>query len=176
MKLSLGAGYSHEPGWTTLDLNPATKPDIVGPAYPLDLPDASCEELRAVDVLEHISYRHTDEVLADWARVLEPGGKLYVQVPDAELIMRWFVEEPWRLVERLPPEMPQTPIMGACWRLFGGQDDGLYARGPGEADFNLHRAMFSRASLAAALGRAGLTVFRVETNAHPNLCVIAIRM
>lgn len=176
IRLELGSGYHPTEGFTHLDVNPnAPGVDIVGPAFPLDLPDASVSELRAVDVLEHISYRLTDQVLADWARVLVPGGRLYVQVPDAHTIMAWFIYQPGLLVDRLPPELPQTALMGACWRLLGGQDDGVYAVGPGEADFNLHRAMFSETSLREALERAGFVIQSLEVNPHPNIQATAIR-
>lgn len=81
MRLEIGSGYSPTPGFVHLDLNPmAPGVDLVGPAFPLDLPDGSVSEMRCVDVLEHLSYRDTAAALADWARVLVAGGRLYVQV------------------------------------------------------------------------------------------------
>ena len=167
-KLELGAGFHPTPGFTTLDLNPGTNPDIVGSAWPLDLPDGSVGELRAVDVLEHESWTHTDAILADWFRVLAPGGKLYVQVPDAHKIMRWYAGSPHLLLERLPANVPQTPLAGAAWRLLGGHGDDVYAN---DADwrFNAHNALFSRRSLEAALVNAGFTIDVIDENGHPNL-------
>ena len=110
MKLELGSGYSPTPGFVHLDANPnAPQVDIVGSATSLDQPDDSVTELRAVDVLEHLSYWDTDRVLAEWARVLRPGGKLYVQVPDAETIMQWFATEPDRLTQADPEGTPPDP-------------------------------------------------------------------
>jgi len=169
-KLELGSGYNPTPGFVHLDVNPNLPDvDIVGAAWPLDLPDGSVNELRAVDVLEHVvPYTQTDEVLADWFRVLAPGGRLYVQVPDAEMVMRWFVESPHLLVERLPANLPQTPLSGAAWRLLGGQGDGVYASRE-DWLFNCHFSLWSEEWLTASLERAGFVVESLETNGHPNL-------
>lgn len=173
-KLELGAGYNKTPGFTTLDANPDTQPDIVGPAWPLDLLDESVGELRCVDVLEHISYRFTDRVLADWFRVLASGGKIYVQVPDADLIMKWYDREPHLLVERLEhANGPQTALFGAMWRLLGGHNDGVYAKDDQSWSFNAHHAMFSPLSLRQAMENAGFVVDELKMNGHPNLLVTA---
>lgn len=174
MNLELGSGYHPTPGYTHLDLNPnAPQVDIVGPAWPLDLDDETAAEIRAVDVLEHISYRDTAAVLADWARVLRPGGLLYVQVPDADLIMQTYTTAPARLLERLPADLPATPLAGATWRLLGGHHDDVNAHEGDDWRWNAHYALFSHDSLGDALAAAGLIVDVIETNAHPNLCAWA---
>ena len=176
MKLELGSGYSPTPGFVHLDANPnAPQVDIVGSATSLDQPDNSVTELRAVDVLEHLSYWDTDRVLAEWARVLRPGGKLYVQVPDAETIMHWFATEPDRLTERIPKELPQTPLAGAAWRLLGGHSDGVQARDGDDWRLNAHYALFSRRSLTDAIEVAGLQIESLDVNRHPNLMLWAVK-
>lgn len=176
-KLELGAGYHPTPGFITLDANPACNPDIVGPAFPLQLGDGTVGELRAVDVLEHISYRRTAEVLADWFRVLVPGGRLYVQVPDAALVMEWFVREPHRLMEKSAvANVPQTPLAMAAWRILGGHEDGVYAKDPDSWQFNAHYAMFSPTSLRLALEDAGFVVRSLVVNDHPNICCTAEKL
>lgn len=170
MRLELGSGYCPTPGFTHLDLNPnAPQVDIVGPAFPLDLADGVCDEIRAVDVLEHLPYRQTATALAEWARVLRTGGKLYVQVPDAETIMSWYVMEPHLLLERLPADVPQNREGGAAWRLLGGQDDEVCAKDGDDWRWNAHYSLFSRDSLALALDEAGFVIDSLEINGHPNL-------
>lgn len=191
MKLNIGAGAERLPGYVRLDANPDTKPDIVGPAYPLTgMADEHFDEVRAVDVLEHLPYRVTGAALAEWARVLAPGGRLFVQVPDTGEIMRRYADyhaaleraaeedELTRLAGLLavPAELnddryPPSVLVGACWRIMGGQEDGIYA--PADRvdvdGWNLHRAMFDLNHLCRHVEDAGLTVERCTTNQHPNL-------
>lgn len=171
MKLELGSGYSPTPGFYHVDLNPnAPNVDRVAPAWPLDwVADASIAEIRAVDVLEHLSYRDTTAVLADWARALAPGGRLFVQVPDAEMIMHRFAAGDRCLVDGLPPELPQTVLAGATWRLLGGHADGMYAAAGDDFRWNAHYALFSVDSLRDAIGTAGLEVVSCTVNGHPNI-------
>lgn len=179
-RLELGSGYHPTPGFIHLDLNPnAPEVDIVGSAFPLDLPDNCVTgEIRAVDVLEHLSYRDTDAVLAEWFRVMAPGCKLYVQVPNADRIMReyaWHVDEDtntW-LTSRIPANLPQTALEGATWRLLGGHRDDTYAMEGDDWKFNAHYALFSGGSLVEALKTAGFLIDKLEHNAHPNLIAFA---
>jgi SAM-dependent methyltransferase len=173
-RLELGSGTSPTPGFTHLDINPnAPDVDIVGTAWPLELPDQSVGEIRAVDVLEHLSYWDTPAILADWFRVLRPDGRIYIQVPDAETIMEWFVRRPAALTDRLPANLPQTPLAGAAWRLLGGHRDGVYAGDNDDFRWNAHYALFSESSLRKAMMAAGFVDIDIQTNAHPNLLCYA---
>ena len=93
LRLNLGAGDRRIEGYdNSYDLKAGK------PAYPLDLPDASVDEIRASHVFEHFSHRQAGAVLAEWARVLKPGGLLKIAVPDFEYIARGYLEgraEPW---------------------------------------------------------------------------------
>lgn len=176
--LEIGSGYRPTPGFTHLDANPnAPGVDIVGSGYPL--PAEACahqwDHIRAVDVLEHFSYRDTHAVLRGWASVLKPGGTLFVQVPDAHTIMTWYCDNPQRLLRGLPRDLPQTALTGAMWRLLGGHADGGYARDGDDWRWNAHYAMFTAGSLTRHLERAGFDVTYVQANDHPNLLVDAVR-
>lgn len=177
VRLELGSGYHPTEGFVHLDVNPnAPDVDIIGPAFPLHgIEGGTVDELRAVDVLEHISYRLTAPVLCEWARVLKSGGRLYVQVPDADEIMSWYINDPYLLVDRLPAGIPQNPMAGAAWRLLGGHDDDTCARDGDDWRWNAHYAMFSEATLVDALDSAGFMVESVTRNGHPNLCCWAVR-
>ena len=169
-RLELGSGFHPTPGFTHLDINPnAPDVDIVGTAWPLNLPNNSVGEIRAVDVLEHLSYWDTPRILDDWFRVLTPGGKIYIQVPDADTIMRWYASDPDRLVDRLPDGLPKHPMAGAAWRLLGGHNDGVYVNDGDDFRWNAHYAMFSEFTLRRALQQAGFVAIEITTNAHPNL-------
>lgn len=170
-KLELGSGYHPLEGFVHLDINPnAPKVDIVGTAYPLNMPDGFVHgEIRAVDVLEHMTYMDTDKILAEWFRVMASGARLYVQVPDAHVIMRWYSVGDKRLLERLPANIPQTVLGGATWRLLGGHRDEVQSHDGEDYRWNAHYALFSEQSLSEALIRAGFVIESNVTNRHPNL-------
>lgn len=189
MKIEVGAGGRAAPGFLAVDLNPR-RSDVVATATALPFRSGSIEAMRAVDVLEHISYRDTARVLAEWARVCAPGAELYVQVPDAhEIMMRYRsaarrsarVSEAQAAAAYLPipadQGLPATAIAGAQWRLLGGHDDGERVdTGAGDDwRWNAHFALFSRESLTEALDGAGFDVLRCPTNPFPNLCCEARR-
>lgn len=180
-KLELGSGYHPTPGFLTLDLNPKTKPDFIGSAFPLPQDahthareDGPFEELRAVDVLEHLSYRHTVPALAGWRLIVSPGARLYIQVPDAAQIMTWWHHRDNRLLERLPVELPQTHLAGAAWRLLGGHADGELVEFGGDFRLNAHFALFDRPSLNTQLEESGWEVESMTVNGHPNICCWAV--
>lgn len=182
MKVEIGAGGRVQPGWLSVDLNPR-RADIVADAMRLPFATGSIDAMRAVDVLEHISYRDTNRVLFEWGRVCDYGAELYVQVPDADLIMRRYVDAvndgPAITLLAIPTDqhLPRTALAGAAWRLLGGHDDGERVDTDAGDDWrwNAHYAMFSQASLISALDKAGFDVIRCPTNPFPNLCCEAIR-
>lgn len=175
MRVEIGAGERPAPGFLAVDVNPRTAGVLAGA---LDLPfrSGSIEEIRAVDVLEHISYRDTDRALAEWARVLRPGAPIYVQVPDADKIMRWYVAGDSRL-RALDVVRPCPLMLGAQWRLLGGHNDGKFAddRLGDDWRWNAHYSLWSTHDLTLALDRAEFAVDTIRTNGHPNILCHARR-
>lgn len=180
MKIEVGAGGRTAPGFLAVDLNPR-RADVVADATRLPFRTSSITSFRAVDVLEHLSYRDTAAVLAEWARVCAPGADLYVQVPDAHQIMYEYVNAGTRprrsLAIPTDQHLPATALAGATWRLLGGHDDGERVDTAAGDDWrwNAHYALFSRESLTDALDAAGFTVTACPTNPFPNLCCEASR-
>lgn len=179
MRVEIGAGARARDGFLAVDLNPRTA-DLVATATALPFRDGSITQLRAVDLLEHISYRDTEPALREWARVCAPGARLYVQVPDAGEIMRWFAAGDRRLtrwVNFQGREDTTSLIGGAEWRLLGGHDDGKYASKHAGDDWrwNAHYSLWTDEKLTLHLERAGFTVTEISTNRHPNLLCNARR-
>ncbi len=81
LKLNLGAGDTKLPGYLNVDKRQGQ------PAYPLPYPDDSAEEIYASHILEHYSHRQAPAALADWVRVLAPGGRIRIAVPDFDKIV-----------------------------------------------------------------------------------------
>jgi len=89
LRLHLGCGDKRLKGWLNLDIDPACGPDKVHDVtYLADFSDNSVDEIYACHLLEHIVPYRTLEVLAEWRRVLRPGGTLRLSVPDLRLVMQ----------------------------------------------------------------------------------------
>ncbi|MDP2412010.1 MAG: methyltransferase domain-containing protein [Pseudolabrys sp.] len=93
IRLHIG-GRERRDGWMILDALPGPAVDRVGNCTDLSfLPDASCAEVYASHVLEHLGYdSELPKTLAGIYRVLKPGGRLRAAVPDLEILCRLFLE------------------------------------------------------------------------------------
>jgi predicted SAM-dependent methyltransferase len=93
IRLHIG-GREKRDGWAILDALPGPAVDYVGNCTDLSfLPDASCAEVYASHVLEHLGYDiELPKTLAGILRVLKPGGRLRVSVPDLEILCRLFLQ------------------------------------------------------------------------------------
>jgi predicted SAM-dependent methyltransferase len=89
MKLYVGSRDYKPEGFLTVDIDPVHKPDIVSDiTKELAAPDASVDEIVASHVLEHIDWPDNFWALAEFARVLKPGGVLKVAIPDMAMLAR----------------------------------------------------------------------------------------
>lgn len=93
-RLHIG-GAVRAAGWEVLNAIPGPHVDHEGNANDLSrFPDATFAEVYASHVLEHLDYQgELGRALAEWFRVLQPGGKLYVSVPDMDVLARLFLEK-----------------------------------------------------------------------------------
>jgi SAM-dependent methyltransferase len=57
----------------------------------LDFDDNSVTEILASHVFEHLNPYHAIDILKNWLRVLKPGGKLIMEMPNIEALCRKFV-------------------------------------------------------------------------------------
>lgn len=87
--LNLGSGPDYRPGAVNVDrwrasthhAGETAPPDLLADAHHLPVKDSTLGHVRASHVIEHLE-RPLD-ALREAKRVLEPGGTLYVEVPDA---------------------------------------------------------------------------------------------
>lgn len=93
-RLHIGASERRE-GWEVLDIVPSEIADHIGNARDLSrFPDATFAELYASHVLEHFDYiNEIANVLREWERVLLPGGRLYISVPNLDVLSYIFSHE-----------------------------------------------------------------------------------
>lgn len=90
MKLNLGAGGTRIDGFTSVDLDPELKPDLVGDFRQMMF--EGVEEIYASHVLEHFFYGEAERILRLWSGWLKPRGVLWVAVPHVAEVMRLYAE------------------------------------------------------------------------------------
>jgi predicted SAM-dependent methyltransferase len=89
MKLDLGCGRRPAPGYVGVDLHESA--DIQGSLLQVDLPDGVATDIYSSHSLEHVRKAEVIPVLREWHRLLQPGGKLILRVPDLEwCILNWI--------------------------------------------------------------------------------------
>ena len=82
MKLNIGCGNRRLPGYTGVDAVQRDAVDIIAPAHKIPLADGVAEEVLAVHLLEHLYPWEAPAAIAEWFRLLRPGGKLVLEMPD----------------------------------------------------------------------------------------------
>jgi hypothetical protein len=138
VKLNIGAGSTVIPGFTAIDRKLGTE------AFPLQYADNSVDEIRASHILEHFSFTDAQTALKEWARVLKPGGKIRLAVPDLDA------------KDKADPD--EWPFI-----VMGGQT------GPDD----IHRSAWNENRLRAHMEHFGLTNVRrwespnTDTASHP---------
>ena len=93
MKLNLGCQIHHFPGWTNVDIvgdDPNIQVEINAPAEKLPIENDSVDFIYAGHLVEHYYPDTLKLALAEWYRVLRPGGTLAILTPDCGAIMRDF--------------------------------------------------------------------------------------
>lgn len=132
MKLHLGCGKRHIPGFVHIDAVDYPHIDHVASIDNLSfIQNGSVDLIYNCHVLEHFKRRDVERVLREWHRVLKPGGVLRISVPDFA-----------KLCEVYQRYGKIDLIIGA---LFGRQDY-LY---------NIHYNVFDLPSLTDVLQRSG---------------------
>lgn len=86
IRLNVGAGARRPEGYFNVDAveNPGApkKLDAVCMAGGIPLPDGSVKELMAIHLWEHLYLWECDAVITEWKRLLRPGGRLVLELPD----------------------------------------------------------------------------------------------
>ena len=142
-KLHIGGHQAH-PEWEIFDANPSAIVDHVGNANDLSrFEDKTFDALYTSHVLEHFSYQdELSKVLAEWYRVIKPGGTIYASVPNLEVLCELYLEK-----ERLTPQ-DRYMVMRM---MFGGQVD----------PYDFHKVGYNPETLATFLLQAGFKNVRM---------------
>lgn len=138
LNLNIGSGPCNIPGFINIDRK------LGAEAYPLEYPDNCIQEIRASHILEHFSIADARLALKEWLRVLVPGGRIRVAVPDIQKAVL------------IKGQLRQFVLMG-------GQQD--------EDDF--HRSNYDEELLESFLISAGFVNIQpwesdgLDTSSHP---------
>ena len=144
LRLHIGGRDPH-PDWQIVNIVPGENTDYVRSCTDLSpFADGTVAEIYASHVVEHLGYkRDLVKALAEFQRVLEPGGSVRISVPDLTTLCQLFLD----------PTLDASERYYVMRMMYGGQMD--------DADF--HYVGLSEEILSAFLFRAGFQrVERVE--------------
>ena len=100
-KLHIG-GKQKVDGWEILNANEVSDVDHLCNANDLSkFQDETFSEIYASHIVEHLDYRdELTSTLKEWWRVLEPAGKLYISVPDLDILAGFILSKVVTFEER----------------------------------------------------------------------------
>ncbi|RQM26988.1 hypothetical protein B5M09_002308 [Aphanomyces astaci] len=127
-------------GWTVVNIQPLPHVDLVREMKHLHgIADSSVTAIYSSHALEHCGYgTHAADVeatLAEWFRVLKPGGALFVSVPDLSVLATLFVD----------PTLTPHERFHVMRMIYGGQVDA----------HDFHKVGFNKDILNSFLAQAG---------------------
>lgn len=144
-----------------LDCNRMVEPDIVSSIVAMPMvDDASYDAVMACHVLEHLFAHEAAMALAEFFRVLKPGGKILIQVPDLQTIGG-------RLAADMPDNVIYSSPIGHITPL-----DMLYGHKGSVGAGNLfmgHRYGYTQGNLTTALRHAGFDGVEIDRNTEYEL-------
>lgn len=135
--------------------------------FPYPFETGTIEEIRSVETLEHITWKRTHQVLKEFYRLLIPGGKLNIQVPDCGKAMEYYVKK------QICACVPHKAVDGGfkadpdCFRCSGQgkinpQRWLLSFVGAQKHPFDSHLAIFTKQRLQNELENAGFIGIRFK--------------
>jgi predicted SAM-dependent methyltransferase len=114
MKLNIG-GIEAKDGWKILNSQPGENIDYVSDIRN-DLSwfaSESCDEIYCSHVIEHLNQQQILQTLKEIRRMLRPGGRLMISVPDLDVLCKLFVH----------PSLNAGQRFHVMRMIFGGQVD-----------------------------------------------------
>ena len=92
LRLHIGCGQRRLPGFVNIDRNYSRATDYVGDASKLPCKSATVEQIETYHVIEHIPRPSVQHLLAEWFRVLKPGGNVVIECPDFDQAVREYFD------------------------------------------------------------------------------------
>jgi len=157
VKINLFSGRHVLDGWVNVDVVPSAKasraPDILSDVLSVPLPDGCADEIMAIHGFEHLYLWQTGPALAEWHRLLKPGGLLVLEMPDIVKCAKNLI----KLIDRGDAKALTSLAMHGIYGDAGMQDP-----------FMIHRWGWTPKTLIPVLQAAGFTKIReAPTQWHP---------
>lgn len=154
VRIHVGCGRQVLADWLNCDLarhkDAPRDPELLCPAHEIPVPDGCCTELMAIHLWEHIDRWECDETIAEWHRVMRPGAKLVLEMPDLIKCCRNIVEG--RKSDRWHPDQI------GMWGLYGDPRD--------KDPLMMHRWGWTFSTLAPYLREHGFTDCKEEPTVY----------
>jgi predicted SAM-dependent methyltransferase len=142
LRLNIGGGSANIPGFLNIDKAtgwdalPLRRSHERGPS---SFADNSVDEIVASHVLEHFGHQDAELALREWVRVLKPGGRIRIAVPDFAKCAQAYLDG------------KALPIASF---VMGGQTD----------EYDFHKTLFDEERLTHLMKDAGLGHIEPWTN------------
>lgn len=153
MKIHVGCGKRILREYLNVDAVEREGVDLVSSAVSIPLHDGIADELLAVHLFEHIEPWDAPKALAEWHRLLKPGGLLVLEMPDIVKCAKNLL----KLIDRGDPKQLASLAM-----------NGIYGDASLKDPWMLHRWGYTFKTLGPMLQAAGFTKIReAPTQWHP---------
>lgn len=146
LRLNLGSGFTRYQGFTNIDMRKT--PHVIDTNV-MDFrklqryKDESVDEILSRHSFEHVPYYECEDVLKEWCRVLKPGSKCHIVMPDFQLLSAaWY-----------RGELTHDVFMHNLY----GEIDGEFFKDPQD----WHKSMWDYNSLLALAKKCGFSTIRV---------------
>lgn len=149
LRLNLGCGHIALEGYLNVDRRALPGVDIVSEVDELPFKNGELTEIFSAHLLEHFPQEQmVRELLPYWFGLLKPGGEFHAVVPDAQAMMKNYIDG----------DYPYAHLREVT---FGGQD----------YDGDFHFNMFTPESMSTILTEAGFVdVSVIETGRRNGNC------
>lgn len=181
MKLHLGCGSDYLDGYTNIDKfdyekgdtsRRGSKYDVKADIFKLPLENNSIELILIVHTLEHFYRWDTIDILKEFYRVLQLGGKLVVEMPDLDRCIEWYVNAKY---DRHGGKILNTPLgklNKGFIQLYGNQWSRL--------EYETHKYVWTKPEFIGVLQEADFSIEEVtnKTEFHMvnrDMRVIAVK-